>query len=184
MKPATKSEGTASTATPWSAMNMPVCPVATKAARAPPGLQRARDLDRGGHLAHVAVAPHGEHHRRRDGGRAPRRDRPARRRAARVVQPRAAARGGGGELGVVAEEGVEPGEHVPAALERLEHAPAPRRGQLAALRRDADEQAVGAGRGGRGHVATTGTVPPTPAHSAAVRPARVESITAATSSGR
>ena len=106
--------------------------------------QGPHQLERRGHLAHVAVRAHGEHHGGLERRGAAGRDRAARGRAAHVVDARAARARQGRQLGIVGEEGVEAGEHVPAALERVAHAVAPGGRQLAALRRHAHQQAVGA----------------------------------------
>jgi hypothetical protein len=91
--------------------------------------------------------PDGEHHQRIERRSARRRDGAPRRRAPEVEDAGAAARRECCQLGIVGEEHVEPGEHVPAALQRIEHRGAPRLGQPAALGRDADHERIRAVRG-------------------------------------
>ena len=105
--------------------------------------QLGAQLQRGGHLAHVAVAAHGERDQRVHAGGAPRGDGPHRGWPANVEDPAALGRRKLRELGIVGDEHVQAGDHVPAAQQRLGDHHTPRCGQRSPRRGDADQQAIG-----------------------------------------
>ena len=149
-------------------------------------LELGAHFERGGHLAHVAVAAHREHDQRVDVRRRGARRWAASaggRRTSMISQPCASRQRG--QLGIVAR-----GTRA-ARRSRPSRAAAPRpprRATTRAARRPAGRcrcsSASGSNAAAASRFATTGMSPPTPTHDCAVRPARVESITATTSSGR
>ena len=189
--PLAKSLITRSTATPQPSIIIPVWPVGTKTAARPACAGRPAELEGDAHLADRAVGADGQDHvLARAVGPADGRLLAARRPA--VVDDRdAGGLGRGGELGVVADERVQPGQDVEAGRDRLEDRPAPGAGQLAAGRGDPDEQGRrGAARSGRGPARRRGEATigmskrgPAPSQSWTFRPAFVESITATIGSG-
>ena len=104
------------------------------------------ELQRDRHLADGAVRPDRQDHPLARQMPAPDGRLHALRRPPVVDEPRAGRGGRGRELRVVADELVQPGVDVEPGLDRREDDRAPRAGQLAAGRGDADEQPVGADR--------------------------------------
>ena len=165
-------------------MNMPVCPVATKAARAPracsaraistaavilPTLQSLPTVS----VTVAATAAARPAATGRRGG--------VRRASCSRAPPRAAAVANSGSSPRKAcspESTSQPRASASSTLPRHATGSSPPCGATPMSRLSAPATAAAATS------STTGMAPPTPAHSAAVRPARVESITAATSSGR
>jgi hypothetical protein len=111
--------------------------------------RRLPELQRHGHLADRAVRPHRQDHPLAGPMGPPDRGLVALRRAPVVDDPHALRRGRRGELGVVAEEGVQPGVHIQAGVDGLEDLRPPVVRQPAARRRDADQEGVGRFRHGQ-----------------------------------
>ena len=182
--PATKSAGTASTAAPWSAMKIPVWPVATNAERTPrlessawissavvilPTLQSlptVRTISASLEAARRAAIE------RTAGGR----------RTSWIVQPlaraRAASSGSSARNTCRPESTSQPRSSASATTRRHGSGSAPPWGAIPS------SSVSGSCAAAASRPATTGMSPPTPTQSSQERPARTESMTATTSAGR
>ncbi len=101
--------------------------------------QGVPQLDLGGHLADVAVGSHGVHDVRIDLGREPIGHRQVRRWLPRVEDPHPPLPRERPQLGVVADERVQPAPDLEPALERGAQPAAPFGREPAAHRRDSDQ---------------------------------------------
>ena len=183
--PWAKSLMSRSTATPQPSIIIPVWPVGTNDAERPAACAEDAQLQGDRHLADRAVRADGQDHPLARAVAAPDGRLHPIRRPPVVDDPRPGSGRRSGELGVVAEERVEPGMDVEAGPDRVEDRRPPRVRELAAGRGDADQQRVRRRPSARGPPPSDATIGMSwPGRIAdTLPPAWVESMTATTSSG-
>ena len=142
--PAMKSATTASTHKPQPSMKIPVCPVGAKPARTPRCCNAVTELQHHRHLPDVRVGAHGENHRRIELADATRSDREIVWRHSDVVDLDAANPRERCKLRIGRHESVQAVPDGHSVVDRAQDHGAQLRAESGAVRRDADEQGVGA----------------------------------------